>query len=246
MAAGGYPPAAPAVPYVRALAHTVPPVMDSLGGRSRAPPDTLDARRGGPPSVPVTVIRGTDDDASGVVPGDGPMAGRLASLHGVPVEGRSPRFVGTIKALRLPAARPASASFPSPWAVPRSRQGFAPARRLTRRRRAGVLGVAATRFAADEPWRRQDLPSSRGTPIARSPCPSTPAGPRRQTAYNAVARPPRRERRGLPHWDFRGSIAWLSGSLSTLRPGRCRSGTQDSLPAAGQALPGGLRPAGSL
>ena len=39
VAAGGCPPAAPAVPYVRALAHTVPHLMDSLavGGQNESP-----------------------------------------------------------------------------------------------------------------------------------------------------------------------------------------------------------------
>jgi len=40
VAAGGCPPAAPAVPYVRALAHTVPHLMDSLavGGQNGSQP----------------------------------------------------------------------------------------------------------------------------------------------------------------------------------------------------------------
>ena len=44
VATGGCPPAAPAVPYVRALAHTVPHLMDSLavGGQNESP--TLPAR----------------------------------------------------------------------------------------------------------------------------------------------------------------------------------------------------------
>jgi hypothetical protein len=66
----------------------------------------------------------------------------------------------------------------------------------------------------------------------------------RLTDCDAPARPPRRERRGLLHCRFRGSIPRLWCSLSTLRPGGHPPRTPDSLPAAGQALPGGLPPAG--
>ena len=41
-------------------------------------------------------------------------------------------------------------------------------------------------------------------------------------------------------WVFRSSIAWLSDWLSTLRRTGYPATTQDSLPAAGQALPDGL------
>src|SRR5690348_2088318 len=45
--------------------------------------------------------------------------------------------------------------------------------------------------------------------------------------------------------DFRGSIAWLFGSPSTLRTGTLPSGTQDSLPAAWLRSAGwGLHPLG--
>ena len=65
--------------------------------------------------------------------------------------------------------------------------------------------------------------------------------------YNAPARPPLCPRRRLPHSYFRGSITRLRHWLSTLRrPGRPDT-TQDSLPAAGQALPDGLGyPQGSI
>lgn len=67
----------------------------------------------------------------------------------------------------------------------------------------------------------------------------------RLTIRDAAARPPWRKRRGLLHCRFRGSIPRLWCSLSTLRPGGLPPRTQDSLPAAGQALPGGLDPQGS-
>jgi hypothetical protein len=95
--------------------------------------------------------------------------------------------------------------------------------------------------------RRLDLPSSWGTPIAPSPGSSTPAEPTASDrSYDAMARPPERKRQGLLHCGFRGSITRLWCSLSTLRPGGRPPRTQDSLPAAGQALPGGLSPAGFL
>src|SRR5262249_54737120 len=88
--------------------------------------------------------------------------------------------------------------------------------------------------------RRQDLPSSRETPIAYSPCSSTPAGLHAPHRDGAAARPPLREPRRLLHWDFRSSIARLLGWLSTLRGASCPTATQDSLPGAGWAFLDGL------
>ena len=152
-----------------------------------------------------------------------------------------PRFRGTIKALRLPAALPAALRCLR-LAVPRRRAlRFAP---TTPRRNGGGPGVLWVRRPPLKRrmsrWRRQDLPSSRETPIAHSPCSSTPAGLHTPYRNGAAARPPLRERRGLPHWDFRGSIAWLLGSLSTLRRVGRPTTTPDSLPGAGKALLGGL------
>ena len=48
------------------------------------------------------------------------------------------------------------------------------------------------------------------------------------------------EQQRLPRRVFRRSIAWLSDWLSTLRSAGYPATTQDSLPAAGQALPDGL------
>jgi len=73
------------------------------------------------------------------------------------------------------------------------------------------------------------------------PCSTpTPAGPRAPDPYSAAAWPWVIERPRLPRGDFRRSIAWLSDSLSTLRSAGYPAPTQDSLPAAGQALPDGL------
>ena len=95
--------------------------------------------------------------------------------------------------------------------------------------------------AGNLPRRRQDLPSSWGTPIVRlhmfNP---TPAGLLAPDHYGAAAWPLVCEKQRLPRKVFRRSIAWLSDSLSTLRSAGYPSTTQDSLPAAGQALPDGL------
>jgi len=153
--------------------------------------------------------------------------------------GRSfPRFYGTIKALRLPAALPAALRFLR-LAVPREHSCFAcsawrsaptPSLELvTRYLRPGLL-----------PWRRQDLPSSWGAPIPVCSCSSTPAGRRVPDQNGTLAWPPLRERRRRRQEDFRGSLAWLPGSLPTYHVTVTRPTAQGSLPGAGQALLGGL------
>ncbi len=69
---------------------------------------------------------------------------------------------------------------------------------------------------------------------------STPAGPQAPDRYGAATRPLVSEEQGLPRKVFRRSIAWLSDWLSTLRSAGYPRPTQDSLPAAGQALLDGL------
>ncbi|MCA9023048.1 MAG: hypothetical protein KDA74_23025 [Planctomycetaceae bacterium] len=61
-----------------------------------------------------------------------------------------------------------------------------------------------------------------------------------------VTRLPLKRKRKLQHEIlFRGSIAWLLDSLSTLRSAGYPNATQDSLPAATQALPGEIVSLGS-
>jgi hypothetical protein len=84
-------------------------------------------------------------------------------------------------------------------------------------------------------------PKFLGTP----PCPfahvqSTPAGLRTPDHCGAAAWPLVCQQQRLPRRVFRRSIAWLSNWLSTLRSAGYPDTTQDSLPAAGQALPDGL------
>jgi hypothetical protein len=69
---------------------------------------------------------------------------------------------------------------------------------------------------------------------------STPAGLRPPDHCGVAAWPMVSEKQRLPRKVFRRSIAWLSDSLSTLRSAGHPRPTQDSLPAAGQALPDGL------
>ncbi len=69
---------------------------------------------------------------------------------------------------------------------------------------------------------------------------STPAGLPAPDHYGAAAWPLVFQKQRLPRKVFRSSIAWLSDSLSTLRSRSYLRPTQDSLPAAGQALPDGL------
>jgi len=180
------------------------------------------------------------------------MIRRPASLHAVPRcaqgshasrEGFVRLPFGTIRTLRLPAVHPAALRFSSLGGGVDALVASLPT--ALRARAAGdldLLGFVRPALAECSRRRRRDLPSSWGTPIAPSPGSSTPAGPRRLTrnVRDAVTRPPWRQRQGLLHCGFRGSIPRLWCSLSTLRPGGRPPGTQDSLPAAGQALPDGL------
>ena len=68
---------------------------------------------------------------------------------------------------------------------------------------------------------------------------ATPAGRTFLTRFETSMLPPLVQRRRLQQQYFRGSVAWLPDSLSTLRSAGYPDTTQDSLPAAGQALPGG-------
>ena len=84
-------------------------------------------------------------------------------------------------------------------------------------------------------------PKFPGNPRVPMPCSSTPAGPHASGQYEAAARPPLCPQRRLPRQStFRGSMARLGHSLSTLRGVDCSTTTQDSLPAVGQTLRGGI------
>ena len=88
--------------------------------------------------------------------------------------------------------------------------------------------------------RRRDLPSSWRTPIVRLHMFHSDADRTAGTRpYSAAAWPLVIERQRLLRKVFRRSIAWLSDSLFTLRSAGYPP-TQNSLPVAGQALPGRL------
>jgi hypothetical protein len=86
---------APTDPDVRALTH---PVLQPTASPSRKGPEAIRARS-------VDRLRGLD--VPHPFPALGSAGRRLASLHRV-LRGEFPCFAGTIKALRLPAARPAA------------------------------------------------------------------------------------------------------------------------------------------
>ena len=84
------------------------------------------------------------------------------------------------------------------------------------------------------PWKWQGLPSSWGTPMFICSCSSTPAGlAMLANGTSFVLLPLKRERKLRREFLFRGSIAWLLNSLSTLRSADYSGPTQDSLPTAG-------------
>jgi hypothetical protein len=109
------------------------------------------------------------------------------------------------------------------------------------RRRPGARGVGVrpppSRCAGGVAGRPQLL----GNPVVPRPCSPTPAGPE-PPGPTVVRRGPRLAKtEGYPRVSqSRGSIAGRRHSLSTLRGVGCPPTTPDSLPAAGQALPGGI------
>ena len=89
-----------------------------------------------------------------------------------------PGFVGTIRALRLPAARPAALRFLR-LAVPLT-DACSFAATGGKRQTPVARGTLVTRFAPISRGfvrKRQGLPRSWGTPIVPMPCSATPAGP---------------------------------------------------------------------
>jgi hypothetical protein len=149
-----------------------------------------------------------------------------------------PCFNGTVRALRLLPLRPAAL-----LVVARQYHTLPPAFRFPRPwmpdRGPGSLG-----FGTPEPivrWREAGLPGSWGTLVCVRPvlrprqdrCPLALAGHRRGPSFSDSTG-------SCELTKFRGSIAGHSHSLSTLRRVGRPTTTQDSLPAAGSALPGGI------
>jgi hypothetical protein len=135
-----------------------------------------------------------------------------------------------LRFLRLAVPREPSAVFVSPAATECQASGLG---LVTRYPRPGLL-----------PWSKQVLPSSWGTPIPVCTCSSTPAGrcvP--DHTRNAHVAPAKGKTKAPTTRIFRGSMAWLSGSLPTYHDVGYPSPRKGSLPGAGQALLGGLLPA---
>jgi hypothetical protein len=102
------------------------------------------------------------------------------------------------------------------------------------------LSGSVTPYRFLKRWRRQTSQVP-GEPCWMFALFSDPGGTSPPGQYRRLTRPPSFRRRRLAARNgFRGSIARLSSSLSTLRPAGRPDGTQDSFPAAGHALPGGI------
>jgi hypothetical protein len=162
-------------------------------------------------------------------------------------------------ASRFPPLAPAGGCSPASAVLSRRYDALPPSRR-TSFPSLGSTSAALTDFA---PWQVRAPPgpgvSNPVSPAGNSPrseqgspkflgnpnCPfahvqSTPVGLPAPDHYGAATWPMMSERQRLPRLVFRSSIAWLSDWLSTLRRPGYPDATQDSLPAAGQALPDGL------
>ena len=161
------------------------------------------------------------------------------SLGGVQ-EGLFPRFVDTMRRSdSLPSFSPHFVAFV--WRYHRRLPEFVP--------------IGPGHEAVDHPgvgkpglqpalrWRRQGLPSSRGTlviirPVLRPRRDQTDSSGPRVSLPDAA--PASDNGEGSTQRRFRGSIARLLISLSTLRRGSHPPTTQDSLPVAGPAFPDGI------
>ena len=157
---------APTDPYVLILEHTVP---QPTARRSRRVPVAI---------RPSSVDMRENLDVFNMFPSVESAGRRFASLDRV-LRGEFPCFVGTTKALRLPAVRPAALRCLRLAVPPRSLVLFAPRRTSAPPKPGVVIPVSPAGISLRK---RQDLPGSWGTPSVRSPC-SVDAG------RTAVTRP---------------------------------------------------------
>jgi len=169
------------------------------------------------------------------------MLRRLAFLHRLPAGSGSP--ASTVLSRRYDFL--SSISRPLVSLVSRYRtDGLSFLPRLTERTSRQPLGVGnPVTPAGNSKWRQQDLSSSRETSMFRLHLSQRPRTARHsQTTRGGQCCPHAVHDEDADVGYFRGSIARLSDSLSTLRSAGYPDTTQDSLPAAGHALPGGLVP----
>ena len=168
-------------------------------------------------------------------PSNGPLKRRplpsAGSLGPVPPPRR---YYGTLR----PPAAPLASLRCLRSAIPPLRRGLLPSA-STRGR--GLRGVGVPVPEPELSVETDGSPKFLGTPRVPWPCSPTPVGPVTPGHSGVPARSPRLTRARTPAMIFRGSIARPGHSLSTLRREGCPSTTPDSLPAAGQALPGGIR-----
>ena len=177
-------------------------------------------------------------------PSNGSMIRRLASLPRVlpgPVP-RLPRYYQGAMTSCRPSRR---TSFPSLGGTTAFTRSFRSRGGRVRRRRAWSWspGISGREFVRGDD-RISQVP---GEPPLCS-CPALrPRQDRRIRPLRCRSVAPAMRTAKAPDDEvFRGSITRLSDWLSTLRRAGCPATTQDSLPAAGQALPDGLYPQGSI
>jgi hypothetical protein len=165
------------------------------------------------------------------------MIRRLASLHWL--------LLGAVRQLHrycqdaMTSCRSfRRASLPSLGGTSACTRFFAP-RRTSAPPRPGVGNpVSPTGNIAEETTGSPKFLENPDCPFAHVQ--STPVGLLTPDHCGAATWPLVCEKQRLPRKVFRRSIAWLSDWLSTLRGVSHPNPTQDSLPAAGQALPDGL------
>ena len=155
-----------------------------------------------------------------------------------------PRFNGTIKALRLPAVHPAAFRFLH-LAVPRDHACFRSRRRCVQQRRAWGWspGIPIREFFRGNS-RSSQVPGKPQFPFAHvlRPRPADAS----LTIYRTLAWPPLRERRRRRRGhDFRGSIAWLSGSPPTYHDVGCPSSRKAGFQVLVRLFWAGFHPQGS-
>ena len=164
----------------------------------------------------------------------------LRSLRGV-LGAEFPRFHGTIKALRLPDALRAALRCLR-LAVPRLHSCFVPAAAECRRVGPGVVHPVPPAGIHHGGDRISYVPGE--PPMCLCPA-LRPRWDRLHQASGMLRRGPRSDHNEGSHDASFGaqSHSFSTGCLRFAATG-CPAATQDSLPAAGQALPDGLSPAG--
>ena len=147
------------------------------------------------------------------------LSGRCDSLAAPPAALRLPSLGGTVGCVRC----------------------FAPAGTDARPTGPGRLRFGRPVLPIVCPTETAGLPSSWGTPLAPSPCSFDPGRTVRVRPFDAaVAAPAHGNVEGSRDRTFEAQSHGFGARCLRFAPAVARPRTQDSLPAAGQALPGGL------